>query len=53
MRLTPLGREAAAFGRTMLGRVQDLWSERLGPEDAATLNPLLARVAGGAPDAPA
>lgn len=53
VRLTPLGREAAAFGRTMLGRVQDLWSERLGPEDAATLNALLARVAGVTADAPA
>jgi hypothetical protein len=40
------GREAAELGRTMLARVQRLWDERLGPDDAATLNGLLARVAG-------
>ena len=50
--LTDRGREAAEFGRTMLGRVQRLWDERLGPDDAATLNALLARVAGVAVETP-
>ena len=50
--LTDRGREAAELGRTMLGRVQRLWDERLGPDDAATLNALLARVAGVAVETP-
>src|SRR5689334_1404033 len=45
VRLTDAGRAAADLGRTLLGRVQAVWDDRLGPEDAATLNALLARVA--------
>src|SRR4051812_17541618 len=46
VRLTDAGRQAAEVGRDLLGRVQALWDGRLGPEDAATLTELLARVAG-------
>ena len=46
VRLTETGRKAADLGHSLLGRVQAVWDDRLGPEDAATLNTLLARVAG-------
>jgi len=46
VRLTDQGRTAAAHGRAFVDRVHRLWVERLGPDDAATLTALLARVAG-------
>src|SRR5262245_6284435 len=44
--LTPPGRRAADAARRALAKVEAHWAERLGADDLATLEALLARVAG-------
>jgi DNA-binding MarR family transcriptional regulator len=43
--LTPSGREAAAWARATLQRVEDLWVGRLSARDVASLKRILARIA--------
>jgi DNA-binding MarR family transcriptional regulator len=44
--LTEAGREASRWAWHTVGRVEDLWAERLSVRDVATLKRILARIAG-------